>query len=77
MASEIAVCESQQSDWVELYRAAVEEFDAARLRQRIEQADLAIKRRVQELASSSNHHAEWMQLQDALRMLRILRQELE
>jgi hypothetical protein len=71
------VSENPQRDWVELYRAAVVELDAALLHERIQQASLAIHDRIRELLPDSNHHEERQALQDALQMLRILHKELE
>lgn len=62
-------------DWEKLYRAAVLESDRSRLRQRIEDAEGAILERSQELERPpGNHDKEQLATQQALHILRWLRQ---
>jgi hypothetical protein len=63
-----------EHEWVKLYRAALLEFDEAKLDEKIVSAQNAIDRRIQELtAYSLNHHEERRALADAGNGLRVLR----
>lgn len=62
--------------WQHEYEAALLEPDIETLRERIEAAEAAIQRRLQELAQDSNHHTERHVISDALRSLRQLRNSL-
>jgi len=66
-----------QQDWVELYRGALMELDRTRLPQKIEAANAAIQRRLNQLLASKDGHQEHLALEDALRNLRSLRREIE
>jgi hypothetical protein len=62
-----------QTNWVELYRAALIETDQAKLRDRIMAAQKALRERVGELKEDDNGSAQEIRaLQDALRALRSL-----
>ena len=50
-----------QQDWVELYRGALMELDRTRLPQKIEAANAAIQRRLDQLLASKDGHQEhWL-----------------
>lgn len=64
------------NDWRELYRAAMLEFDRAKLKNRVELALLEIHRRVRELELAPSKSAvERAALEDALNGLRVLQRE--
>jgi hypothetical protein len=66
----------QDTVWQELYQAAMVELDRPTLPIRIEIAQAAIERRLQELWAGSDHSdclAEQQQMADALQGLRTLR----
>jgi hypothetical protein len=52
--------------WQNEYTAALLEFDGQALKDRIEAAEDAIERRLQELSQDSNHHTERRVIHDAL-----------
>jgi hypothetical protein len=61
------------SNWQELYRAALLELRLEKLRPRIDAAERAIQRRISELRQNDSESAEESRaLDDALRGLRIL-----
>jgi hypothetical protein len=62
--------------WQYEYEAAIIEPNGELLQQRIDTAESAIERRLQELAQDSNHHTERHVISDALRSLRQLRNSL-
>jgi hypothetical protein len=62
--------------WQREYQAALIEPDSEILQERIDVAEAAIERRLQELAHDSNHHTERHVISDALRSLRHLRNNL-
>ena len=59
--------------WVELYQAALLELDDNNLSRRIEEAKIAVQRRVQELIRAHDAAEERQALADADWALRILR----
>jgi hypothetical protein len=62
-----------QTNWVELYRAALIETDRARLRDRIEAAQKVLRQRADHLTENGNGSAEERQaIDDALRALHSL-----
>jgi hypothetical protein len=66
-----------QKDWVELYRSALMELDRTQLPQKIEAANHAIQRRINELLMQKDGAQEHLALEDALRNLRSLRRQTE
>jgi hypothetical protein len=64
---------SEHSQWEELYRAALLELDVSRLAARIDLAEAAIQKRLQELKSSPDNAREQQAIQDAVQTLRALR----
>jgi hypothetical protein len=66
-------------EWQNAYLAAITEEDTVRLKQKLSDAEVAIFRRQQALASNSSHslelRAEHIALQDAIEGLRRLQQE--
>jgi hypothetical protein len=58
--------------WDELYQAALLEFDAEKLKEKIAAAEAAIFKRFQELAGESDHSEERTSLQGALNAIRAL-----
>jgi inhibitor of KinA sporulation pathway (predicted exonuclease) len=60
--------------WQIAVQEAVLEFKVDLLQQRIEAAENAINARLQELSISSNGHAERQAIQDALNVLRVLKE---
>ena len=62
------------SDWKRLYQAALLEVDAAKIRARIADAQIAILKRATELVARSACR-EHQELDDALRFLRLLENE--
>jgi hypothetical protein len=65
------------ADWKDLYQLAVIELDPAKLSNRITDASNAILDRIQETISVAAHYQERQELTDALKGLRVLRQEYE
>ena len=63
-------------DWQQEYLAALLELDPKKLPQRVEAAETAIFRRLQELSLSSNNQAERQAIEDALASLRVLKREI-
>jgi hypothetical protein len=61
--------------WQKDYQDALIEVDRSKLGQRIEAAEAAINRRLQELSQNSNHHTERRVIEDALRSLRFLKKK--
>jgi hypothetical protein len=61
--------------WQEYYQAALLELDPEKLPQRVEAAETTIFKRLQDLAYSSNGHAERQAIEDALASLRVLKKE--
>jgi hypothetical protein len=62
--------------WQHEYEAALIEPHSEILQERIEAAEAAIERRLQQLAQDSNHHTERHVIGDALTSLRQLRKNL-
>jgi hypothetical protein len=62
-------------DWQNEYQAALIELDPAKLGKRIEAAEAAIHRRLQQLSQNYDHHAERQVIEDALRSLRFLKKK--
>jgi hypothetical protein len=62
-------------EWQAYYQAALLELDPEKLPQRVEAAETEIFKRLQDLALSSNNHAERQTIEDALAGLRVLNQE--
>jgi hypothetical protein len=65
----------EQRSWIEPYRLALMETNAAKMPDRIETAKAAIKSRIEELTRSVDGAAERDALMDALNALRFLTQE--
>jgi hypothetical protein len=63
--------------WQNEYAAALLELDRETLNQRIEAAEDAIERRLQQLSKDSNHHAERRVIHDALISLQLLKKFLQ
>ena len=63
------------SGWQKEYQAALLEVDPAKLGSRIEAAEAAIDRRLQQLSQNSDHHVERQVIEDALRSLRFLKRK--
>jgi hypothetical protein len=61
--------------WQNEYQAALIEVDPAKLGERIEAAEAAIYRRLQQLSQNSDHHTERQVIEDALRSLRFLKKK--
>ena len=64
-----------ESGWLDLYRAALLEFDPAKLGERVTQAQKAVEQRIRELTLAPAHAAERQALIDALHSLKVLREE--
>jgi hypothetical protein len=62
--------------WQAYYQAALLELDPEKLPQRVEAAETTIFKRLQDLAYSSNSHAERQAIEDAVASLRVLKQEI-
>jgi len=62
--------------WQHEYEAALIEPNSEILQERIEDAEAAIQRRLQQLSQDSNHHTERQVINDALTSLRQLRNSL-
>jgi len=60
-------------DWEELYRAAVLERDHKILASRIDFAQTVLRKRLQELWRSPEHHDDRLRIERAMRMLDLLR----
>ena len=59
--------------WLELYQTALLTLHPEELRQRIDEAEECIRRRIAELRrNDSSSREEWQALDDALRRLRVL-----
>ena len=66
--------DTSEFKWIELYRAALMEFDPEKLSGRIADAQAAIDARIRELTLyTDNHHAERQALTDAINGLKVLR----
>jgi hypothetical protein len=63
-------------EWQAEYQAAVMELDRRQLAKRVAEAEAAIAKRLQAISQSADHHAECQAIEDALRSLRLLKQEL-
>jgi hypothetical protein len=61
--------------WQNEYQAALVEVDHEMLAERIEEAEAAIFRRLQELSQNSDHHTERQVIEDALQSLRYLKRK--
>lgn len=64
---------NKTSDWQSTYEAALRETDVSALFRLVEEAEPAIRTRLEELASSRDGHAERQALEDALDQLRLLK----
>ena len=60
-------------DWKDLYRAALVEWNPAKLKARVQETEAAIAARLQHLPTDSE--TESLEIRDALSALRILKQE--
>jgi hypothetical protein len=66
--------DASEPRWIELYRAALMEFDREKLSGRIAEAQAAIDARIRELTVyANNHHGERQALADAINGLKVLR----
>jgi hypothetical protein len=63
-------------EWQANYQAALIELDPETLLKRVEAAETAIFKRLQDLALSSNNLAERQAIEDALASLRVLKTEI-
>jgi hypothetical protein len=63
-------------EWQADYQAALVELDPETLPKRVEAAEIAIFKRLQDLALSSNNLAERQAIEDALASLRVLKREM-
>ena len=61
--------------WEKFYVAAILETDDQRLPERIRDADQAISTRIVALTQSEDHVAEILEIENALKGLRVLRRE--
>ena len=61
--------------WQNEYQAALIEVDPVKLGRRIEAAEAAIYRRLQQLSQNADHHTERQVIEDALRSLRFLKKK--
>jgi hypothetical protein len=61
--------------WQKEYQDALIEVDPAKLGERIEVAEAAINRRLQQLSQNSDHHTERQVIEDALRSLRFMKKK--
>jgi hypothetical protein len=66
----------EQQPWVDSYRLALIETNAAKMPARIEAAKAAVKSRIDELGRSVDGAAERAVLMDAMNALRLLTQEV-
>jgi hypothetical protein len=66
---------TNNNDWREMFQAAVLETNREKLQQRVEAAEAAIFSRLQELNSEHGRQAERHELDDAIRMLRVIKEE--
>jgi hypothetical protein len=64
------------SEWQAEYQAAIIELDRGLLAERVAEAEAAIAKRLRAISQSADHHAESQAIADALRALRVLKQEL-
>jgi hypothetical protein len=63
-------------EWQADYQAALVELDPETLPKRVQAAETKIFKRLQDLAYSSNNHAERQAIEDALASLRVLKREM-
>ena len=59
--------------WQHEYQAALVELDREKLSQRVEAAEAAIFKRLQQISQNSDHHTERNVIEDALASLRALK----
>jgi hypothetical protein len=76
MAPQQQVPEILYPHWQHEYEAALIEPNSEILQKRIDAAEAAIQRRLQQLAQDSNHYTERQAIGDALTSLRQLRNDL-
>jgi hypothetical protein len=60
-----------QKRWLHLYRAALLELDLQKMPERIVLASKALQQRSRELQGSGNHHGERLEIEYAIRNLRV------
>ncbi len=61
--------------WLKEYEVALLEPEAEMLSKRVEAAEAAIYKRLQQISQDSDHHAERQVIEDALAVLRVLKRE--
>jgi len=62
-------------EWQNEYQAALVELDREKLSERVEGAETAIYKRLQQISQSSDHFAERQVIEDALNSLRVLKRD--
>lgn len=65
------------TQWQKLYQLALVEPDPAKLRERVQTAEAAIRQRLTEISDEPNHTAERRAIQDALSSLYVLKAEMK
>ena len=65
--------EAKSQPWYQLYAAALVEFDPKQLTERVDATEAAIHGRLRDLQYDSDHHEERHLMEDAQRMLAVLR----
>ena len=73
MATEDQSPETLYPEWQNEYQAARVEVDREKLKGRVEAAETAIYKRLQQISQNSDHHTERQVIEDALRSLRFLK----
>jgi len=75
MATEDPYPEILYPAWQHEYKSAVVEVDRKKLKERVEAAETAIYKRLQQLSQSSDDLAEKQVIEDALHGLRVLKRD--
>jgi hypothetical protein len=75
MATEDQSPESLYPAWQNEYQAALVEVDREKLKERVEAAETAIYKRLQQISLSSDHHTERNVIEDALNSLRVIKRD--
>jgi hypothetical protein len=73
MAAEDSLSEILYPQWQNEYAAALLETDPQKFSERVEAAETAIYKRLQELSQNSDHHNERHVIEDALQSLKVLK----
>jgi hypothetical protein len=75
MATKDQSPESLYPAWQNEYQAALAEVDREKLKGRVEAAETAIYKRLQQISQDSDHHTERNVIEDALNSLRVIKKD--